>query len=213
MRADSVRPDPADGRAVKLSRWPVKSLGDCLEHAGRTSLSCQPAPERTQLAVPSAAQRAAERRIRLVGIRAGTRLVAGVCRGSIPTCAESSSTWRQSVVCYILNDERRQREEAVEIARGRRDDDRGEGRGSSTRSFASCGIRDDERGAGSSPRPPSRTGWPLKSKFQTRSTLTFLGCEAVGVSLLFGWLGQTDRLNGRTDHLAEYGFRYLILGG
>jgi hypothetical protein len=53
----------------------------------------------------------------------------------------------------------------------------------------------------------------LKSKFQTRSTLTFLGCEAVGVSLLFGWLGQTDRLNGRTDHLAEYGFRNLILGG
>jgi hypothetical protein len=47
-----------------------------------------------------------------------------------------------------LNDERRQREEAVEIARGRRDDDRGEGRGSSTRSFASCGIRDDERGCG-----------------------------------------------------------------
>jgi hypothetical protein len=40
-----------------------------------------------------------------------------------------------------------------------------------------------------------------------------LGCEAVGVSLLFGWLGQTDRLNDRTDHLAEYGFRNLILGG
>jgi len=139
MIADSVRPDPADGRAVKLRRWPVKSLGDCLEHAGRTSLSCQPAPERTQLAVPSAAQRAAERRIRLVGKRAGTRLAAGVCRGSIPTCAESSSTWRRSVVCYILNDERR---------------------------------------AGSSPRPPARgTGWLLKSKFQARSTLTFLAVK------------------------------------
>jgi hypothetical protein len=40
-----------------------------------------------------------------------------------------------------------------------------------------------------------------------------LGCVAVGVSLLFGWLGQTHRLNGRTDHLAKYGFRNLILGG
>ena len=34
MKADSVRPDAADGRAVKLRHSPVKSLGDCLEHAG-----------------------------------------------------------------------------------------------------------------------------------------------------------------------------------
>src|ERR1035438_3294163 len=43
MRADSVRPDAANGRAVKLRHSPVKSLGDCLEHAGITSLRSGPA--------------------------------------------------------------------------------------------------------------------------------------------------------------------------
>jgi hypothetical protein len=113
-----------------------------------------------------------------------------------------------------LNDERRQREEAVEIARGRRDDDRGEGLGSSTRSFASCGIRDDERGCGiisETAVKGDRVAFEVEVPGEVDPDL--LGCEAVGVSLLFGWLGQTDRLNGRTDHLAEYGFRNLILGG
>jgi len=116
----------------------------------------------------------------------------------------SSSTWRQSFVCYILNGRAPSAGGSGRDRSGRRDDDEEKGRGSSTDRSPPAVIPRTTNAVGIISEPPSRgTGWPLEIEVPDEVDPDFC-CEAVGVSLLFGWLGQTGQTERPTDH-CEYG--------